>query len=150
MAISRKSIVESRKSKDKPKSLIDMKRILLACMMVSVAVAVSASTVTYTADNTSIFPNPERGFITMIGGNLSESNPYGVKGQESNLDNHKQKDKIEQMSILKPFSFVLEDDDKESIEELYLVDDDTAILHEDLMVDLDKDLNDFLDKLLKD
>ena len=71
-----------------------MKRILLACMMVSVAVAVSASTVTYTADNTSIFPNPERGFITMIGGNLSESNPYGVKGQESNLDNHKQKDKI--------------------------------------------------------
>ena len=71
-----------------------MKRVFLACMMVSVAVAVSASTVTYTADNTSIFPNPERGFITMIGGNLSESNPYGVKGQESNLDNHKQKDKI--------------------------------------------------------
>ena len=63
---------------------------------------------------------------------------------------NKQKDKIEQMAILKPFSFVLEDDDKESIEELYLVDDDTAILHEELMVDLDKDLDDFLDKLLKD
>ena len=38
----------------------------------------------------------------------------------------------------------------ETIEELYLVDDDTAILHEELMVDLDKDLDDFLDKLLKD
>jgi hypothetical protein len=63
---------------------------------------------------------------------------------------HKQRDKFEQMSILKPFSFVLEDDDKETIEELYLVDDDTAILHEDLMVGLDKDLDDFLDKLLKD
>ena len=63
---------------------------------------------------------------------------------------HKQRERIEQMSILKPFSFVLEDDDKETIEELYLVDDDTAILHEDLMVDLDKDLDDFLDKLLKD
>lgn len=63
---------------------------------------------------------------------------------------HKQRDKIEQMSLLKPFSFVLEDDDKETIEELYLVDDDTAILHEDLMVGLDKDLDDFLDKLLKD
>ena len=62
----------------------------------------------------------------------------------------KQRDKIEQMSLLKPFSFVLEDDDKETIEELYLVDDDTAILHEDLMVGLDKDLDDFLDKLLKD
>ena len=71
-----------------------MRRIFLACMMVCVGAAVSASIVTYTADNTSIFPNPERGFITMIGGNLSESNPYGVKGQESNLDNHKQKDKI--------------------------------------------------------
>ena len=30
----------------------------------------------------------------------------------------KQKEKIEQMSILKPYSFVLEDDDKETIEEL--------------------------------
>ena len=62
----------------------------------------------------------------------------------------KQKEKIEQMSILKPFSFVLEHDDKETIEDLYLVDDDTAILHEELMADLDKDLDDFLDKLLKD
>ena len=65
-----------------------------------------------------------------------------MKGQKT--------EKIEQMSILKPFSFVLEDDDKETIEDLYLVDDDTAILHEELMADLDKDLDDFLDKLLKD
>ena len=63
---------------------------------------------------------------------------------------HKQKDKIEKMSLLKPYSFVLEDDDKETIEELYLVDDDTVILHKDLMVGLDKELDDFLDKLLKD
>ena len=62
----------------------------------------------------------------------------------------KQKEKIEKMSLLKPYSFVLEDDDKEPIEELYLVDDDTVILHKDLMVGLDKELNDFLDKLLKD
>lgn len=63
---------------------------------------------------------------------------------------HKQKEKIEQMSILKPYSFVLEDDDKETIEELYLVDDDTVILHEELMADLDKDLDEFLEQLLKD
>lgn len=63
---------------------------------------------------------------------------------------HKQHEKLEQMSILKPFSFVLEDDDKESLEELYLVDDDTAILNEELMTGLDKDLDEFLDKLLKD
>ena len=57
---------------------------------------------------------------------------------------------VENMSILKPFSFVLEDDDKESIEELYLVDDETVIIDPDLMEGLDKDLNDFLENLLKD
>ena len=71
-----------------------MKRMFLAMLAVLTAAALSAGTVNYTADNSTIFPNPERGFITMIGGNLSESNPYGVKGQESNLDNHKSKDKI--------------------------------------------------------
>ena len=63
-------------------------------LAVFVAAALSAGTVNYTADNTSIFQNPERGFITMIGGHLSESNPYGVKGQESTLENHMSKDKI--------------------------------------------------------
>ena len=60
------------------------------------------------------------------------------------------KDLIEQMSVLKPYSFVLEDDDREAIEELYLVDDDIVILNDELMADLDKDLDDFLDKLLKE
>ncbi len=63
---------------------------------------------------------------------------------------NKQKELIEKMSILKPYSFVLEDDDKETIEDLYLVDDDIVIINEDLMADLDKDLDQFLDKLLKD
>lgn len=57
---------------------------------------------------------------------------------------------VEAMSILKPFSFVLEDEDKESMAELYLVDDDTAIADTDLLKGLDKDLDDFLDKLLKE
>lgn len=62
----------------------------------------------------------------------------------------KQKDIIEQMSILKPFSFVLENDDKESVEELYLVDDETVIINPDLMEGLDEDLDAFLEKLLKE
>ena len=61
----------------------------------------------------------------------------------------KQKDMIEQMSILKPFSFVLENDDKESVEELYLVDDETIIIDPDLMEGLGEDLDAFLEKLLK-
>ena len=63
---------------------------------------------------------------------------------------NKQKEKVEQMAILKPYSFVLEDDDHEVSEELYLVDDDIVIINEELMADLDKDLDDFLDKLLKE
>lgn len=62
----------------------------------------------------------------------------------------KQKQVIENMSILKPYSFVLEDDDKESIAELFVVDDDLVIIDPDLMEGLDKDLDDFLDKLLAD
>ena len=54
------------------------------------------------------------------------------------------------MAILKPYSFVLEDDDHEVSEELYLVDDDIVIINEELMADLDKDLDDFLDQLLKE
>lgn len=62
----------------------------------------------------------------------------------------RQKKFIEQMSVLKPFSFVLEDDDKESIAELHVVDDDVVIIDPDLMEGLDKDLDDFLEKLLAD
>ena len=63
---------------------------------------------------------------------------------------NKRKSIIEQMSILKPYSFVLEDDDHEVAEELYLVDDDIVIINKELMGNLGKDLDDFLEKLLKD
>lgn len=62
----------------------------------------------------------------------------------------KHKKQVEMMSILKPFSFVLEDDERESVTELYLVDDDTVIIDEELMSGLDKDLDDFLEKLLEE
>ena len=62
----------------------------------------------------------------------------------------KMKDTIENMSILKPFSFVLENDEKEPVAELYLVDDETVIIDPDLMQGLDKDLDDFFQKLFED
>ena len=54
------------------------------------------------------------------------------------------------IGILKPFSFVLENDDKESIAELYVADDETIIIDGELMEGLDKDLDTFLDNLLKE
>ena len=62
----------------------------------------------------------------------------------------RQKALAENMGILKPYSFVLEDDDKESIGELYVVDDELAIIDTELMAGLDKELNDFFEKLLKE
>lgn len=57
---------------------------------------------------------------------------------------------IDSLGILKPYSFVLEDEDKENIAELYVADDDTIIIGDELMKGLDKDLNSFLDDLMKE
>jgi len=63
------------------------------------------------------------------------------------IDN--QKDLLDNLSILKPYAFVLEDDDHEPVAELHVVDDDTVIIDTELMEGLDQDLNDFFEKLLK-
>lgn len=54
------------------------------------------------------------------------------------------------LGILKPYSFVLENDDKEPVAELFIADDDTVIIGKDLMEGLDSDLDSFLDALLKE
>ena len=62
----------------------------------------------------------------------------------------KNSETIDNLGILKPYSFVLEDDDKENLGELYLADDDTIIVGGDLMENLDSDLDSFLYDLLKE
>lgn len=57
---------------------------------------------------------------------------------------------IDNLGILKPYSFVLENDEKEGIGELFIADDDTVIIGKDLMEGLDSDLDSFLDNLLKE
>jgi hypothetical protein len=56
---------------------------------------------------------------------------------------------VDNMSILKPYAFVLEDEEKEPMAELYVADDDTVIIDPDLMQDLDTDLDNFFEKLMK-
>ena len=62
---------------------------------------------------------------------------------------HKRK-QLEALPILKPFSFVLVDEDKETLEDLMLVDDELLLADEGLLAGLDEELNDFLKKLLED
>lgn len=57
---------------------------------------------------------------------------------------------LERARIMKPYSFVLVDDDKESVAELLLVDDDdTLIVNDELLKGLDEELNEFLKDLLE-
>lgn len=63
---------------------------------------------------------------------------------------HRFRDVIDDMGIMKPYSFVLENEEKENISELYVSDDDTVIIGGDLMANLNDDLNSFLTELLGD
>lgn len=60
------------------------------------------------------------------------------------------KEPFEALPVLKPYSFVLVDEDKETVSDLYLVDDDKVILDGELLKGLDEDLDVFLKNLLED
>jgi len=65
------------------------------------------------------------------------------------LCNMKNEGKFDKLAILKPFSFVLVDEEKETIAELLLMDDDTLLLNEELLKGLDEELDAFLKELLE-
>ena len=56
---------------------------------------------------------------------------------------------FDKLAILKPYSFVLVDDEKETIAELLLMDDDTLLVNEELLKGLDEELDSFLKELLE-
>ena len=62
----------------------------------------------------------------------------------------RQHELVDSLGILRPFSFVMEDEEKEHLAELYVADGDTVILGGELMKDLDKDLDAFMEKLFED
>jgi hypothetical protein len=64
---------------------------------------------------------------------------------------HKLRDEevLDKMNILKPYSFVLVDEEKESVAELLIIDDDTLLVDNELLKGLDQELDDFLKELLE-
>ena len=56
---------------------------------------------------------------------------------------------LERLAIWMPYSFVLVDEERETIADLLLVDDDTLLVKKGLMTGLDEELNDFLKDLLE-
>ena len=63
-----------------------MKKFFASSLVLLMALQVSAATVTYTADDTSIFRNPERGFTEEISGKVSDSKNHLLVGRESFFD----------------------------------------------------------------
>ncbi|MBO7193523.1 MAG: hypothetical protein J6V47_04485 [Bacteroidaceae bacterium] len=57
---------------------------------------------------------------------------------------------FDSLNIVKPYSFVLTDEDGQSIVDLLIIDDDTLILSADLLEGFDEEMNSFLKKLLEE
>lgn len=53
------------------------------------------------------------------------------------------------LNIFRPFSFVMADEQQESVDDLYVVDSDTVMVSDELLKGLDDELNDFLNHLLE-
>ena len=68
----------------------------------------------------------------------------------SELNSMKNKGLFDKLCLLKPYSFVLVDEEKETVAELLLVDDeDTLLLNDELLKGLDEELDVFLKELLE-
>ena len=65
------------------------------------------------------------------------------------LNEMKSKGTFDEVTVLKPYSFVLVDDEKETLAELLLMDDDTLLVNDELLKGLDEELDEFLKKLLE-
>lgn len=67
----------------------------------------------------------------------------------STLNRLKEGGLFEHLSILTPYSFVLVDEECETISDLLLIDDDTMLVDDELLKGLDQELDNFLKKLLE-
>ncbi|RGM49077.1 MULTISPECIES: hypothetical protein [Bacteroides] len=85
-------------------------------------------------------------WMSYEGDDFYESLERALSNLLCNLKNNGLFDKL---TIMKPFSFVLVDEDKETITELLLMDDDTLLVNEELLKGLDEELDTFLKELLE-
>ena len=81
-----------------------------------------------------------------------ESDDFDEEVQQiftSTLSELKAQGALDDLHILKPFSFVQVDEHKETVAELLLIDDDTLLVNNELLKGLDDELNAFLKDLLE-
>ena len=114
-----------------------------------------------------IQPNAETGEVIVFDDNDLELSKTSVEGYEEldkdefsklisealiqELNKLKGAKAFDSLQLFRPFSFVLVDDDKESVRDLLVVDSDTVTMSGDeLLKGLDEELDDFINKLLAD
>lgn len=85
-------------------------------------------------------------WLTYEGDNFYESTERSL---QSILCKMKEAGEFDKLTILKPYSFVLVDEDKETIADILLIDDDTLLVDTELLQGLDQELDDFLKELLE-
>ena len=82
---------------------------------------------------------------------IEEDDFYAVMSKNlTAILNHLNEEQALDTKILKPFNFVLVDANKESISDLFIVDDDTIIIDNELLKGLDEELDEFITKLLEE
>ena len=99
-----------------------------------------------TSGQLTIFNDDDEELATYDGDDFMENVEPSLK---SILCRMKEAGDFEKITILKPYSFVLVDEDKETVAELLLVDDDTILVDDELLKGLDKELDEFLKNLLE-
>lgn len=57
---------------------------------------------------------------------------------------------LERLAVWMPYSFVLVDEERETISDLLLVDEDTLLVTDSLLEGLNEELNEFIEKLLNE
>ena len=114
-----------------------------------------------------IQPNAETGEVIVFDDNDLELSKTSVEGYEEldkdefsklisealiqELNKLKGAKAFDSLQLFRPFSFVLVDEDKESVRDLLVVDSDTVTMSGDeLLKGLDEELDDFINKLLAD
>ena len=82
--------------------------------------------------------------------NDSDDFIYEVERQlRTILSKMKEEGVFNKLTILMPYSFVLVDEEKETISDLLLMDDDTMFIDDELLKGLDEELDSFIEDLLE-
>lgn len=103
----------------------------------------------------SIFDDEDR---EMISAHIAEwadfhaenSNEIIEEALRKSLIKAQEKGVLDNMNVLKPYSCILVDDDKETIVDLLYVDDETYIINNSLLEGFNEEMDDFLKHLLED